>query len=93
MKKWNKILMYCTSLTLLIGMLFLSTISHKAEAGEIDYRHFFQTTTTYDDGAMTRWTGCVNTGGTCWSEESVVADCSWDGGDTWTNCNRTGFYP
>lgn len=54
----------------------------------MDYRVFFQHTSTYEDGAQTRWTGCVNTGGTCFSEESVVADCSFDGGSTWRDCNR-----
>lgn len=73
-----------------LALLISITLGSKeVEARSMDYRIFFQTTSTYDDGAQTRWTGCVNTGGTCWSEESVVADCSFDGGNTWRNCNRT----
>lgn len=72
----------------LLGLMVFPWLPPKeAQGHEMAYRTFFQTTSTYPDGAKTRWTGCVNLGGSCWSEESVVADCSFDGGETWQNCN------
>jgi len=72
----------------IITVMLLTVKTEEVKATGMDYRHFFQSTSTYDDGAMTRWTGCVNTGGMCWSESTVVADCSFDGGQTWANCNN-----
>ncbi|MGW8123875.1 hypothetical protein ACV07N_14550 [Roseivirga echinicomitans] len=61
--------------------------AEKSEANVREYRIFFQTVTEHEDGWSTKWTGCVNLGGNCWSESDVVADCSPDGGQTWVPCN------
>jgi len=73
-------------IALSVGVVFLLNID--VQAGDMANRIFFQTISSYDDGGSTRWTGCINTGGSCWSESIVVADCSWNGGQTWIPCNN-----
>lgn len=70
-----------------VFLLFnLSLGPQELEATNVTYRYFFQHVTSADDGTSIRYTGCVNTGGTCWSDESMVQDCSVDGGTSWVNC-------
>jgi len=69
-------------IVILIGLLSIGFKNYGSAQTGNTFRIFFQTTS--GDGSM-RFTGCVNTGGSCYSEEEVVVqDClEWG---SWSPC-------
>lgn len=87
MKRLFKVIGFL-SLLVLVSLPMLT--SQNVQAHTMENRVFFLHSSV-EDGVLIRRTGCINVGGSCWSESTMVADCSTDGGQTWSGCedNRT----